>query len=99
MHSSTKQTEEENMTTLINAQEVMAVLNEKNVDYSIINDEFGNAAKIIINVVLGLASRAVIFDGRPVTKKFLLCRLGALLAEQKELINNPAQCNSIEDEF
>ena len=87
------------MTTLINAQDVIAVLNGKNIEHSLsYNDDF-QIIEIRINVVLGLASRAVVFDGSPVNKERLIRKIDKLLAEQKEMLENPIQYNSIEDEF
>ena len=50
-------------------------------------------------IVLGLANRSVVFDGSPVNKERLTRKISTLLAEQKEMLENPIQCNSIEDEF
>ena len=87
------------MNTLINAQDVIAVLDEKNVDYSVSYDDDFEIIEIRMNVVLGLANRSVVFDGSPLNKERLTRKIDALLAEQKELLENPIQCNSIEDEF
>jgi len=87
------------MNTLINAQDVIAVLDEKNVDYSVSYDDDFEIIEIRMNVVLGLANRSVVFDGSPVNKERLIRKIDTLLAEQKEMLENPTQYNSIEDEF